>query len=411
MSPILFTRRGAPAQVPALFVPTVGVPDQVINVLLLSDGTPGTAYAVFTHPSANGSQVTQFEGLTSTGVTGVQPRFTLANSPVDAQACRVDFFGLTNVPMTAQVRARNANGAGPYSVASNSVTPVAFVDTWTDSHNAHYMLCGGSVIDVNPLWQDTFFDFQWVRTVAPGDSTTAGPHYNAAFTPAMNAPAYPVGVGMTNQLMVEITPQGTGGYGILVNILSQNPALDTNGVFNANPYSRICGYIYPTLGGTYVGGSETTFNIEGQVSAVSSGGGLLVNLDFANQDFTSGTFNSVAGSIGIFDRSNSASGAFSSNTTNRIVASSNLTFHAADYVNTQIGDQGTASYSSLAAFVTGPVPGVLTLNQWNSFEMGIGAGGMNILAFNNGMHYKWGIAVPGNGSGSVTYLTKLAWVV
>lgn len=380
--------------------PNVSVPDQVINVLFQTDGTPGTGYAIFPMPAGNGSAITQFEGITSGGGTGLQVRFTLSNSSIDALSCRVDFSGLSNTSQTCQIRAHNANGSGSYSVASNAITPVAFVDTWVDSANCHYVQCGGSQTGLSSLWHDGYFDGQFTRYVNPGDATLAG-----TVVPTMNAPAYPPGVGMTSQKLVEVTPQSAGGYGLLVNIMLQNPALGTNGIFNANPYSRFAFYIYPTQAGTYAAlRTETTYNVEGQAASVTGS-----TVTYANQTLAVNTF--PGGSTGVFDRSNGNSAGYVSNT-GTVITTSAMAATAGDYVLTQVGDQivGT-NINDISAFVVGPTPGTLTLNQWNRVELPLGPTGWDMLAHNNGMHYKWSISMPAPSPKSVTYFCKTCFAV
>lgn len=379
-----------------------GAPDQVTSVILYSDGTPTTLYATFAMPAANGQPITQFEGVLSpSGATSTQTRFTLANSPIDALSCRVDFSGITNTTQTCQIRARNSNGPGAYSAASNGVIPVAFGDTWVDSANCNYFVCGGSTIGKSSLWNDTYFNNQIVRYVSPGTATNSG-----TFVPAMNAPAYPTGVGMTNQLLAEVTPQNASGYGYLVNIKLQNPALGTNGVYNANPYSRFVFYMYPTLAGTYeVSKIETTFNMEGVISAVAGN-----TITFANQTLATNTF--PVGSSGVFDRTSSQQAAYASNTATTVTTSSSLSPAIGDHVLCQVGDKIVGSDpGNPANWVISPNAGVLTLNTWNRVEVPLGSTGYNLLVVNNGLIYKWNIAAPGNASGSVTYYCKVGYAV
>lgn len=404
MSLLITGRRGVSAGASA--------PGQIATPLLLSDGTPGTLYSISGHPTNGSGPLTQVTGVLSpSGIAGVQTRFNSAHGdPLDAQTIRVDYYNVPAIAQTAIMRGEIGSTFGAYSPASNSVTPVAYSQVWTDGHDAHYCLCGDSTIDVSSLWSDGYFVFQWVRTVSPGDSTTAGPHYNAAFTPAMNAPAYPTGVGMTNQKMIEVTPQGSGGYGVLVNILLQNPALGTNGIFNANPYGRLGFYFYPTIAGSYSGGTETTYNVEDVLLSSAAAGGIQQDLAFANQDFATNTF--PGGSTGQFDRTSiGAQGAYVSNTGTIIRTSSTSTFVNGDHILSQVGDQTTGGgFGDLAQWVTGPVPGVITLNTWNSVETPTGPTGLNMLAFNRGMHYKHGVAMPANPTGSVTYICKMAFI-
>lgn len=377
-------------------VGTGSVPDKAINVLLLSDGTPGTAYSICPHAAANGSQVTQVEGLlTPSGITGIQPRHTLSNSPINAQSCRVDYFNVPPGAQTAQMRFVNANGPGPYSDPSNSVTPVAYTDTWPiDGHRAHFPFCGGSQIGINrALWNLGYFDFQLpVRTVDPGTSTSTHPNFNPAFNPTVNAPPYPVGANMTNQQLLEVLPDSANGYGFLCGIFLQNGPGGNNGIFNANPYLRLCFYFYPTVAGSYASGTETTINTEGTVNLVTASGSSVIH-EYDNQDFAVNTWAPVAGSVGIFNRTIGNATGFLSNIANAITSQS-ITIHSGDRLLTQIGDQATGRQVNVATYVKGPTPGVITLNQWNRAEIPLDATGYDMLVDNFGMHYKSGIAMP-----------------
>jgi hypothetical protein len=349
-------------------------------------------------PADNGSAITQFEGIAQpSGVIGTpQPKFTLSNSSIIAQSCRVDFFGLPNSPQTLQIRARNLNGVSNYSPVSNSVTPASFTDTWVDGHNMHVVVCGGSQIGLNPLWNDTYFNNQTVVYVNPG---TSGPGGSVS-------PAYPIGIGMTNQKMAQVSSQNGSGFGYLVNIKIQNPAIGSNGAFNANPYTRFCFYMYPTVAGSYATGrTETTYNVEVVPSNVS--GSVLT---FSNQTFGVNTFS--PGSTGIFNRANSGQAGYTSNTANTITDNNpgGLGASVGQHILVQVGDQIVGSDAgSPASWVISPTPGVLTLNQWNRVEIPLGPSGWNLLAANNGIHYKWNVGMPGGST--PCYFCNVGFVV
>lgn len=406
MSLIITGRRGASV--------VSGVPGQASNVLLLMDGQPGTAYSICPHASSGASQVTQVEGLLSpSGIIGVQPRFQLSNSPIDAQSCRVDYFNVPPSAQTAQMRFRNANGPGLYSASpSNSVTPIAYSDTWLDGHNAVFPFCGGSQVGINTaLWNLTFFDFQTLplRTVAPGTSTSTNPNFNSSIHPTVNAPAYPTGANMTNQQMLEVLPSGdNAGFGFLCAIYLQNaPGATTfNGLFNANPFSRLCCFIFPTTaGGGYTAGGETIYAVEGVVSTVTPSGGNIVHA-YANQDFTTNTWSPVSGSIGIVDRTVGDETNWISNTATAITSAS-ITMNPGDVTYTAVGDQATGNQVDITQFVVG----TWTINAWNRLEIPLGILGLNLLAFNNGMHYKSGINMPGGTSKGAAWICDYAFVV
>lgn len=400
---------GPPSSPSNSVTPSANVPSQVPSTLVLySSGTPGAMYATFAMPTDGGSIITSFEGLLSpSGITGSQPRFTLSNSSIDALSCRVDFFGVPAAVQTCKIRARNVNGAGAYSVSSNSATPAAFGDTWVDGANCHYVICGGTQTGLSNLWHDGYFNNQWVRYVSPGTSTTTSPNYNASFTPAVNAPAYPSGVGMTSQGMAELTARGSGGYGYLVNILSENPAFGTNGVFNSNVYSRFVFYIYPTQSGTHAAGRiETTINQEGVVSGVA---GAVIS--YANQTMAPNTF--IQFSTAMFDRTSGGSSGWSGANTANSITSDNaggLAASIGDHINTQVGDQLVGNDAGdIAQYVISPSAGTLTLNQWNRVEIPLGPSGWNMHGANNGMHYKQNIAMP--AAPGVAYFCKMGFAV
>jgi len=376
---------------------TPGIPSSVV---LYSDGTPGTAYATFAMPTDGGSQITQFQGLLSpSGITGTQSRYTI----VDALSCRVDFIGVPNTAQTAQIRAVNANGAGSYSSSSNSVTPAAYSDTWpNDSHNMHVVMCGGSQVGLSSLWHDGYFNNQNVRYVSPGTATSG------TFATSMNAPSYPTGLGFTNQLMAEVTPQSNAGYGFLVNILLQNPATGSNGAFNANPYTRFCGYIYPVKSGGYaLGKTEATINVEGVVSNVSSN-----VLTFANQTLATNAF--ISTSTGIFNRANGGSSGYTSNTATTVTDNNagGLNASVGDHILVQQGDQTVGlDAGDISTYIKSPSAGTLTLNQWNRFEVPLDNTGWGMLAVNGGLHYKWNVACPVSGGNGVTYFCYMGFVV
>lgn len=377
-----------------------GGPAAPASVVAYADGTPGTLYATF----AASAGAASYEMLTSTGVTGVQRRFTLSNSSVDALSCRVDGYNAPSVSTTIQIRGVNASGvAGPYSAPSNAVTPAAHTNTWpADGHNMHVVACGGTQVGLSQYWHDGYFNGQFVRYVDPGTPTSG------AFATAMNCPAYPPGIGASNQKIAELTPQSNAGFGYLVNILLQNPALNSNGAFNSNPYGRFCGYIFPTVNAQHViGRTETTINFEGVPSAVA---GAVVT--YANQTMGANCF--VPFSTGQFNRTNGGSSGWSSNTATTITNDNagGLNAHAGDHILTQVGDQLVAQdVGGIERWIVSPTPGVLTPNVWNRWEVPVGAAGWNLPAYNFGIHYKQNIAFPigSNGKGA-GYIFDMGWV-
>lgn len=392
-----------------------GVPDQVTNVKLWSPGTPQTLYATFPMPINGSSNISQFSGVLSpSGVVGIpQTRFTAGDGdPFDALTCRVEFSGVPSGAQTATIRATNSQGPGAFSVASNSISATQFSgDTWVDGSNCHFMFCGGSIIGLNPLWHDGYFDNQTlpIRYVSPGTSTTTNPGFNSTNTPTMNAPAYPTGLGLTNQLMAEMTSQSQAGYGALVNIFLDNGPAGQNGAFNANPYSRFVFYVFPAQGNTPIAfGTETAYFIEGQVSAATS-----TLATFANQTFVTNTF--PAGSSAFIDRTTVGITSYISNTATVVTTGGSIGTAVNDYACIGVGDVSVpaSQISDISSFVISPAAGSVTVGQWNRVEIPLSSTG--ILAMNQGRSYKVGIGFFG-GSGTTTgksanYLMLTGWAV
>lgn len=381
-----------------------GTPAQVQNVKLWNPGTPGVLYATFPMPTAGSAAITQFTGTLSGGVTGTQNRFTHANTSnvLDALSCRVDFFGVANSAQTCTIQAVNSFGASTASTASNTVTPVAFTDTWVDGASMHVVACGGTQIGLSSLWHDGYFDFQNTRYVVPGDPTIT----TSGLVPTMNAPAYPTGIGMTSQKMAELTPSGSGsGYGYLVNIFMDNAVSGQNGTFNSNPYSRFCFYVYPAQAGTITSqNTETTYNVEGQISAVS--GNVTT---FLNQTMGTNTFPS--GSSAIYDRNRGTISGISANDATTVTNLGSLLAQVGDYLVMQIGDQAVQGNSNdIAPFIISPNSGSLTVGSWNRVEIPLGAAAWNLRSANQGMHYKWAVSMPAPSPTSVTYFCNVGWV-
>jgi hypothetical protein len=385
-------------------------PAQVTNVKLWTDTVPLSVYATFDMP-ASASQITHFDGILSDGTVGTtQPRFAVSNGdPCDAQTCRVDFTGATpSIGVTATITATSSGGTSAPSAASNSVTTTAFSDTWTDSHNCYYYACGGSIIGLSSQWHDGYFDNQTlpIRYVAPGTATLA-----STTIPTTNAPAYPSGIGMTNQLMAELTSQNTSGYGYLVNMFLQNGPAGQNGVFNINQYSRFGVYIYPFQAGVVsFGGIETVYFIEGRIS-----GNADPVFTFANQNFATNTFS--PGSSALIDRTSTSITGLTGNTANTVTSSQAGFLNAlvGDYACVAIGDQivPSASISDLSANVIGPVAGVMTVGVWNQIEILLS--NVNIRNVNQGRWYKSsfnfvGPASTGTGK-SVNWICRPAFII
>jgi hypothetical protein len=372
-------------------------PASPTNVVAYVAGTPTTAYVSFQTPANNGSAITSYTATASpSGLTSTAAAFV---TPTAALPARVDFSGLPNSSQTFTVTATNANGTSAASSASNAITPSAFNgDTWDDGHNAYYTVSGGSVIGLNAGWGDNYFDFAFYRAVAPGTSTTAGPNYNATYVSSANAPAYPTGVGMTNQLMYEVVPSSqSSGFAIQIWVHITNPTQAHNGTFNLNPYTRFVFYVFPcpadSCAGSFVSGHhvsipalETTFDYEDVATNVA---GNVVT--FANQNW--GTFNT--GNTGVFDRNQSVLTGIASNTSNTITVTSASGWAIGDHIDITTSDQSVGNtINNIDADVISPSAGVLTINAWNRVEVPLNNTGLNVLAANNGKTYKYHVALP-----------------
>jgi hypothetical protein len=348
-------------------------------------------------PANNGSAITSFEALASNGRSYLQPNVP-APLGYGVPSCRVDLSSMPSASTTFQIRARNANGPGPYSAVTNAITPAPFVDTFQGS-NAHFILSGGSQIGLSPIWNDGYFVFGNVRFVNPGDASPGGLAGSGV------APAYPAGFGMTNQQMLEVTPQGASGYGVLLNIWEQNIAVTNNGQFCLRDYGFFVFLIYrPFAGAPFMGQAEATLFFESCVTGVA--GSTITD---AQQNWPVNFL--PPASSAIFNRDTAAGVGYTANTASTFQVGGG-TWNVGNHYYMAQGDVAYgANVGDFSAFVTSPTPGVVTVGAWNVVKVPVGPTGMDVLGRNNDMFYKALIGGPAPSPNDRFYLCNAGWSV
>jgi hypothetical protein len=310
---------------------------------------------------------------------------------------RVDFYGVGSTAQTTQIQAVNSFGAGPLSPASaNSATAAQFTDTF-QGKNATYIGYGGSAVGMSSLWHNGYFDFANLRDVTPGTPTNAG-----TFVPTATAPAYPTGFEITNQKMLEVTPQGASGYAVLMNILQDNPGAGNNGAFGIVPYKYFFFLVYKigATSGNFLSQPEFTANYEGVITGTS--GATVID---QNQNWPINAFN--PGITALFSHDTGAAIGYVSNTANTFQITSG-SWNIGDHYNLQVGDQpyGT-QISDYATYITAPSAGVFTANAWNVVKIPISV--LGISGLNNDLFYKIGIGAPAPSRTDVFWLSCVGW--
>jgi hypothetical protein len=131
------------------------VPDQVAKPTRTSDiGGDRTATFRFTAPATNGKDITRYDVQASPSAGVSVPGNCVAGAD-----CTIT--GLTNgTPYTITVRANNVHGAGPWSTASDPVTPYGTPGTPTPS------------VSSNTQWADAAITWTWPAVAANGGNTT-----------------------------------------------------------------------------------------------------------------------------------------------------------------------------------------------------------------------------------------------
>lgn len=372
--------------------PSAGaVPDKVANVVAYTSGDPGSAYTDHSFPSGNGFAVDSFRSVCSDGtISNITIPFT---SPVAALSCRENQHGLSAGSKTFQVQAHNANGWGPLSDPSNAVTVAAITGNFLGSP-AVFMECGNdATIGLSARVGDNYAEATY-RYVDPGTPALDGSGFNA--------PAYPVGVGMSNQKLAEVTG---GASTIQLHYFNDNPAGSNNGEIDLNNYNFWCFafFVESATQRIFIPQLEFTFGIAGVISAVSGSGPFVLTLD--NQSFPANawTSGSAAGNSAAFNRRNGAASAITANTANTVTVSSgawsvgdHVYFHTADQ---RLGNAfGPGFGANFEPFITLPTSGVMTVSQWNFAKIPLGATGLNIRNVAGGFLYKNHMGVP-TGSG------------
>lgn len=131
-----------------------GAPTSVV----LTDNADGTVTATYTQPADDGgASITGNSLLVSSGQTAA------AGSP----GAPITFTPVNGVPITAQVRATNSVGDGPYSAASGSITP--------NNLNVVSILLRAPYLSTDTLGTKTvqlFHDVAGVLTAATAEITT-----------------------------------------------------------------------------------------------------------------------------------------------------------------------------------------------------------------------------------------------
>lgn len=375
-----------------------GVPGQVTSVVLYSSGSPGHLYSTGKIAAAgSGGATTGFGGaLSPSGITGTSSVMT---NPITGLSCRVDYHGVPNVAQTATMTQVNSSGSSTPSAASNSATAAAIVDS-LQSAVATMIGYGGSVPSgMSPLWRNNFFDFANLRDVSPGQATVP-----TSFVPTANAPAAPVGFGTINKFL-EVTPQGSSGYAVLLSIFQDNPAAGNNGAFDISPF--LSGYFFflvykiSAASGNFVSQPEMTANYEGVITNVS--GSTVTD---ANQNF-GGSFN--AGLTALFNHNTGSGIGYTSNTSNTFQATSG-SWNIGDHYDIQQGDiaygNGITDYASR---VISPVAGVFTLNAWNLVKVKVSD--LGVVGLNNNLFYKAAIGAGTPSPTDVFWLCNVGWSV
>lgn len=388
--------------VPSGSVVPVVLPSQVTGLKLFAPSVPGALYGVCAMPSGNGSPVIGFEMTLSTGEVFTSAAYT---TPVAATACVVYAHGLSAaISRTATMKAITAQGKSAVaSPVSNAVTSMAWTDQFQGSDSV-YMFGGGSIDGLNPAFNDGYFDFATVRRVNPGDPTIA-----SATVPAMNAPAYLAGFGLTTQGWMEVAATQSGGFAFLLNAWEDNPSgQNHNGVFNHTDYQFLNLLLYQPAGPLpFYGGNEIAIMFEGQISAVGAG-----TITFANQAFPVNAFS--ASSTTIFNRSNLSvqPSGYSTNTATTFAVNT-TGWAVGDYAYVGIGDVNFGNgVPDLNTCVTAPNPGVFTNGVVNVIK--IPKSVLNITGLFNNLIYKFGIGSATQTSGpnagkGVFYVNCLNW--
>lgn len=370
-------------------------PGQATNTVLYSSGSPGHLYSTCQIAAPGSSATSGFTGVLSpSGITGSS---SVLINPIAGITARVDYHGVPNVAQTATMRQVNSFGSGAASAASNSATAAAIVDTF-QSANAAMIGYGGSVPSgMSSLWRNNFFDFANLRDVTPGQATVP-----TSFVPTANAPSAPTGFGTINKFL-EVTPQGSGGYAVLLSILQDNPAGGNNGAFDISPYSDFFFLVYKigAAAGNFVSQPEMTANYEGVITGVSG-----TTITDANQNW-GGSFN--AGLTALFNHNSGAGIGYTSNTANTFQATSG-TWSIGDHYDVQQGDiaygNGITDYASR---IIAPVAGVFTLNAWNVVKVPVAA--LGVVGLNNNLFYKAAIGCPAPSPTDVMWLCNIGWSV
>jgi hypothetical protein len=323
---------------------TVGRPGAPTAVKAFSD-SPGmeAAYVVFAAPSDNGgAPITEYTATANPGGhTGVSKRSDFFNSSINGVSARVYVEGLTGgTAYTFTVTATNANGTGPASDASNSVTPIAYAPFYI--YNAATYPSGG----VNPLWSN--YD------------------YGGTFDYTSTAVAAPAGFG---SFVLLASGSGSGYQPFVQHQNPFHPALlnQNNGQFDLSPFTYLSAYIYPTASGQ-------DFDTYVEYQVLFCGVATAASADSIVDSTQSWTPNTVMGGTGALwwnDTAGGWGGITGNNTaTTQPTQSGSTAFNVGDYYEFGPADQSIGTHvNSVAPYVKTPTAGSFTANTWNFVEI------------------------------------------
>jgi len=314
---------------------------------LTAYATTEGAYVIFAAPSNNGgSALTQYTATANPG--GITATTTAITTPAAGLSARVDLNGLTpGTSYTFTVTASNANGTGPASVASNSITPTAYAPYWVAD--------GGSLTGENPLWGD----YSYGGNIYYG--TTPGTHPRNGFPSTSYAAPNPPTPG-TNVIEFDTTgaPQGYGGG--VQPFAKHTPNQGAgNGRFNLAPYTYLTVSIWPTVSGQDI---LSYFEKSIWFNGVATGGGNF-SLTDATQNWP---VNQFAGwEFNDNTSGNDGTGIASSTATVITLSGGDGSLNkAGDYYELQEPDHSVGqSVNSILAY--GPNP--MVVGQWNTYNI------------------------------------------
>jgi hypothetical protein len=341
-----------------------GAPSQLIAYV---GGASTTAYVIFAPPANNGGPaLTAFTATASpSGISATTHVLTVPGGHGKGLPRRVDLSGLPNSPQTITVTATNANGTGPASAPSNSITPEAYSD--------FYIACGGSVVGLNPLWSGGYNFNAHYFYVTPGTPSSQGPGTYLAPTNPLNAA----------DGVVEVSPVASP-YELQLYVKADHPASVANGQINSTPFSYITFQVWPTQAGQTMNfpAWETTFNFEGVVTA---GTNSRTQIADSTQSWAVNQF--LVGASGVFNRTQGGEAGYVANSLGSVTSTGLPTTPAVgDHYYVQVGDISVGQTIPDVTVYNITHPGSFLPNQWNTVKIPLSA--FNIGLVDNNMLYK-----------------------